>query len=118
MLHLVIENPEQRLAENRENVKNVNIQAFLQAIADAEGGYDFMYGAIKGKRNDPCRFSYYSTHPGLSSHGSTAAGMYQITKETWRDHGVRAMGLTDFNPETQDLIAVEMLRSVGVMDKI
>jgi muramidase (phage lysozyme) len=44
--------------------------------------------------------------------------MYQITKETWRNHGVKAMGLTDFKPETQDLIAVEMLRSIGVIEKI
>lgn len=44
--------------------------------------------------------------------------MYQITRETWRDHGVKAMGLTDFQPSTQDLIAVEMLRSIGVIEKI
>ncbi|MFC7652212.1 hypothetical protein ACFQT4_08195 [Pseudoduganella danionis] len=42
---------EQRLAENREHLKNANIQAFLKAIADAEGGgYDFKYGAVKGKK--------------------------------------------------------------------
>lgn len=110
---------EQRLAENREYQKDANVQAFLKAIADAEGGgYDFKYGAIKGKKNDPWRFTDFSTHPGPGCHGSTAAGMYQITKETWRDHGVRAMGLTDFKPETQDLIAVEMLRSIGVIEKI
>ena len=28
------------------------------------------------------------------------------------------MGLTDFSPKTQDLIAVELIRSVGVIDKI
>lgn len=28
------------------------------------------------------------------------------------------MGLTDFKPETQDLIAVSMLRGLGVIDKI
>ncbi|WP_229259580.1 paar repeat-containing protein [Duganella aceris] len=110
---------EQRLAENREYLNDANIQAFLKAIAEAEGGgYDFMYGAIKGKKKDRWRFTDFSTHPGPGYHGSTAAGMYQITKETWRDHGVKAMGLTDFKPETQDLIAVEMLRSIGVIEKI
>ena len=28
------------------------------------------------------------------------------------------MGLTDFSPKTQDLIAVEMLRAISVIDKI
>lgn len=68
---------EQRLAENREYLKNVNVRAFLQAIADAEGGgYDFKYGAAKGKRTDPWRFTDYSTHPGPGYGGiTTAAGM-------------------------------------------
>lgn len=113
-------NKEQRLTENREHLKNANIQAFLKAIADAEGGgYDFKYGAVKGKKNDPWRFSDYSTHPGPGSGGvTTASGMYQINKATWQNHGVLRMGLTDFTPETQDLIAVSMLQGLGVIDKI
>ncbi|QJE03592.1 glycoside hydrolase family 104 protein [Massilia forsythiae] len=101
-------------------MKNTNVQAFLKAIADAEGGgYDFKYGAIKGKRNDPWRFSDYATHPGPGRDGvTTAAGMYQINKLTWQDHGEKGMGLTDFTPETQDLIAVSLLRRLGVIDKI
>jgi muramidase (phage lysozyme) len=111
---------EQRLAENRDSLKNANVQAFLKAIADAEGGgYDFKYGAVKGRRNDPWRFTSYSTHPGPGSGGvTTAAGMYQITKATWEDHGERRMGLTDFTPETQDLIAVSILRGSGAIEKI
>lgn len=111
---------EQRLAENREYLKNANVQAFLKAISDAEGGgYDFKYGAIKGKRKDPWRFTDYSTHPGAGCDGvTTAAGMYQINEATWQDHGEGRMGLTDFTPETQDLIAVSILRGLGVIDKI
>ena len=103
---------EQRLAENGEYLKNANVQAFLRAIADAEGGgYDFKYGAVKGKRNDPWRFTDFSTHPGPGHGGvTTAAGMYQINRVTWQDHGERRMGLTDFTAKTQDLIAVSMLR--------
>lgn len=113
-------NKEQRLAEMREHLKNPNIQAFLNAVADAEGGgYDFKYGAVKGKKKDPWRFTDYSTHPGPGSGGvTTASGMYQINKVTWQDHGERRMGLTDFTPETQDLIAVSMLQARGVIDKI
>ncbi|WP_254442110.1 paar repeat-containing protein [Duganella vulcania] len=111
---------EQRLAENREYLKDANVQAFLKAIADAEGGgYDFKYGAVKGKRNDPWRFTDFSTHPGPGSDGATtAAGMYQINKLTWQDHGEGRMGLTDFTPDTQDLIAVSILRGLGIIDKI
>jgi muramidase (phage lysozyme) len=113
-------NREQVLAENRELLKNANVQAFLKAIADAEGGdYDFKYGAVRGRKNDPWRFTDYSTHPGPGSGGvTTAAGMYQITKATWEDHGGRRMGLTDFTPETQDLIAVSILRHSGAIEKI
>lgn len=108
-----------RLEENRILLADSNVSAFLKAIAEAEGGgYDFKYGAIKGKRNDPWRFSDFSTHPGPGFGGSTtAAGMYQITIATWRQHGGK-MGLTDFSPATQDLIAVEILRSLRVIDKI
>jgi muramidase (phage lysozyme) len=108
-----------RLEENSAYLADANVAAFLKAIGEAEGGgYDFKYGAVKGKRNDPWRFSDTSTHPGPGFGGkTTAAGMYQITVDTWRDHGGK-MGLTDFTPKTQDLIAVEMLRSLGVIDNI
>jgi len=108
-----------RLAENEALLANPNVSAFLKAIAEAEGGgYDFKYGAVKGKRNDPWRFTDFSTHPGPGYGGrTTASGMYQITIDTWREHGQK-MGLSDFSPKTQDLMAVEILRSIGVIDKI
>ena len=108
-----------RLAENEALLADRNVAAFLKAIAEAEGGgYDFKYGAVKGKRKDPWRFSDYSTHPGPGYGGrTTASGMYQITMDTWRNHGGK-MGLTDFSPKTQDLLAVEILRSKDVIDRI
>jgi muramidase (phage lysozyme) len=108
-----------RLAENEALLADPNVSAFLKAIAEADGGgYDFKYGAVKDKRNDPWRFTDFSTHPGPGYGGRlTPAGMYQITVDTWRDHGGK-MGLSDFSPKTQDLIAVEMLRSIGIADKI
>jgi muramidase (phage lysozyme) len=110
---------EERLAENREYLKNVNIRAFLSAIAEAEGGdYDFKYGAVKGKRNDPWRFTDFSTHPGPGLGGrTTAAGKYQENIDTWREMAGN-MGLSDFTPETQDLVAVEILRAINVVEKI
>jgi muramidase (phage lysozyme) len=109
----------ERLEENQAYLAHPNVAAYLKAIGAAEGGgYDFKYGAVKGKKNDPWRFTDTSTHPGPGFGGkTTAAGMYQITIDTWRQFGGK-MGLTDFSPNTQDLIAVEMLRSIGVIDKI
>lgn len=111
---------DQRVQENKESLKNTNVRAFLKAIGEAEGGeYDFKFGAIKGRKNDPWRFTDFSTHPGPGRGGTTtAAGLYQITKPTWHDHGVNGMGLADFTPETQDLIAVSILRRRGVIEKI
>ncbi len=104
---------------NAAHLAHPNIAAFLKAIAEAEGGrYDFKYGALKGRRNDPWRFSDTSTHPGPGIDGkTTAAGMYQITRATWEHHGGK-LGLDDFSPRTQDLIAVEILRSLGVIEQI
>lgn len=95
------------------------MKAFLRAMAAAEGGdYNLKYGGIRGKKNDKWQFSDFSTHPGPGSGGKmTAAGMYQIIKKTWRDSGEK-MGLTDFSPATQDLLAVEILRSLRVIEKI
>jgi len=108
-----------RLEENQAYLAHPNVAAFLKAIAEAEGGgYDFKYGAVKGKKNDPWRFTDTSTYPGAGFGGkTTAAGMYQITIDTWRQFGGK-MGLTDFSPTTQDLIVVDMLRTIGVIDKI
>lgn len=111
--------PRTRLAENKEYFGNKNIKAFIDAIATAEGGdYNLKYGGVKGKKNDKWRFSDFSTHPGAGSDGkTTAAGMYQINIATWEEMG-RKMGLTDFSPNTQDLLAVEILRTIGVIDDI
>lgn len=108
-----------RLDENRVYLKHPNIRAFLRAMCYClGGGVDFLDGAIRGRRNDPWRFTDFSTHPGAGHDGiGTAAGLYRITRATWEEQGAR-MGLTDFSAETQELIAVEVLRSLGVLGKI
>jgi muramidase (phage lysozyme) len=108
-----------RLSENRAFFKNVNVRAFLQAIATAEGGdYNLKFGGVKGKKNDQWQFSDFSTHPGTGRDGhTTAAGMYQINEVTWQEMRLK-MGLTDFSSETQDLLAIEILRTIGVIDNI
>jgi muramidase (phage lysozyme) len=108
-----------RLEENKALLENKNVKAFLAAISAAEGGgYDFKYGAVKGKKDDKWRFSDFSTHPGAGFNGKiTAAGLYQINRDTWKEMGGK-MGLSDFSPMTQDLIAVEILRTIGAIDNI
>ncbi|RSZ55558.1 glycoside hydrolase family 104 protein [Massilia atriviolacea] len=108
-----------RLEENRVYLKQPNIRAFLRAMCHClGGGVDFLDGAIRGRRNDPWRFTDFSTHPGAGHNGRcTAAGLYRITREVWQEVGAR-MDLSDFGAETQELIAVEVLRQLGVLGNI
>lgn len=107
-------------AKNKKALALANVKAFLDTIAEAEGGdYDLKFGGVKGKKNDKWRITDYSTHPGAGSDGkTTAAGRYQINKGTWKESGVAAMGLTDFSADTQDLIAVEILRAAHALDAV
>lgn len=99
-----------RLAENEAYLANSNVKAFLFMIGQAEGGdYHAKYGWHPG--NKEWTFSDESTHPGFGyKNMSTAAGLYQINKACWTEHGIKAQDLTDFSPHTQDLIAVETIR--------
>jgi muramidase (phage lysozyme) len=107
-----------RLEENKEYLKNMNVRAFLDTIAWAEGGdyhARFGYGWAKGDWS----FKDESTHPGPGSDGkTTAAGRYQITKKNWQENGLKKMGLSDFSPKTQDLIAIEGFRQAHSIDAI
>ena len=109
----------QRLQENQVYAKDANVKAFLTAISKAEGGdYDLKFGGVKGKNNDPYRFDNYSPHPGAGYKNQTAAGMYQINAVTWRDMGGKKMGIIDFTPEHQDLMAIEIMRTVGALEDV
>ena len=83
----------------------VTSQALLDAISSAEGtGGD--YNIIVGGK----RFESYAEHPNVvgvttKAGPSTAAGKYQITKQTWDDLQKKYPDLTDFSPENQDKAA-------------
>lgn len=108
-----------RIDENRVYLKDANVKAFLSTIGTAEGGdYNLNFGGVKGKKDDKWQFSDFTTHPGPGSDGkTTAAGMYQINRATWKGMGDK-MGLTDFTAETQDLLAIEILRTMKAIDSI
>ncbi len=103
-----------------------NVLAFLDLIAWSEGtdngrqptkdrGYDVVVGGGL--------FSGYADHPRrlvpLPKLGikSTAAGRYQILSRYY-DHYKRTLGLPDFSPESQDRIALQLIRECRALDDI
>ncbi len=79
------------------------IRATLDTIAWAEGGRS--YGTLYGGGT----FSDFSKHPNrritAGGYTSTAAGRYQFLYSTYVDHS-RTLGITDFSPHSQDLLAL------------
>jgi muramidase (phage lysozyme) len=103
-----------------------NVRAFLDLIAWSEGtdngrqptkdsGYDVIVGGSL--------FTSYADHPrklvDLPRLGikSTAAGRYQILSRFF-DHYRKALGLPDFSPESQDRIALQLIRECRALDDI
>nr|WEM05539.1 internal virion protein [Ralstonia phage BOESR1] len=92
-----------------------NRKKFLDFLGAAEGAdYNMIVGGQK--------FTDFSKHPNIvglrTAEGpSTAAGKYQITGTTYRDVAPK-MGINDFSPESQDKIAVELIRRAGALDAV
>lgn len=107
-----------------------NLSAFLAAIRLGEGtsgadGYAILCGGGT--------FSSYAAHPAMSGwtgwqmplemarragfpNGavSTAAGAYQINRPTYKG-AAAALGVSDFSPDTQDRIAIYLIRQKGAL---
>lgn len=115
-----------KLEQLRKYRDNPNVQAALTVISKAEGtfgqgdnGYNVSFGGAT--------FDDYSTHPNMQKgftettgrkNTSGAAGKFQIIKPTY-DALTKQLGTGgDFSPETQDLMAIELLRQRGALDKI
>jgi muramidase (phage lysozyme) len=99
------------------------LHKFLALIAYSEGtssstitqddGYDVIVSGVHG----PERFDDYSEHPFASREPklvrpglySTAAGRYQILLRYWKVYKQR-LSLPDFGHDSQDAVAVQMLR--------
>lgn len=87
---------------------------FLETISEAEGTaidrtYQAIVGLGKGVEGAPAYFDDYSKHPNVvgmvtPDGKSTAAGRYQITKQTW-DELSKKYNLKDFSPANQDKAA-------------
>jgi len=101
-----------RQTEAEKVFADTRVKAFLQVISFAEGGHDYntLYGGST--------FSDYSTHPAavtINGTPNSAAGKYQINDKAWEQWGKTELGLTDFSPHTQDLIATRILIDKGVI---
>jgi muramidase (phage lysozyme) len=100
------------MAALERHLQNPNVQAFLSLIATTEGEtYDSLYGDRPAGRRRT--FADFSAFPGQGA-DRAASGRYQIQPATYNDLSAR-LGLTDFSPHTQDLMAVQRLIDRGAL---
>ena len=125
-----------RISEKKAG--GANVLAFLDMLAWSEGtstskytrddGYDVIVGGIDltphdGVDDAPDTFRDYSQHPGwlitVNRRGlrSTAAGRYQLLYRYWKAYS-QQLGLKDFGPVSQDLIAIQQIRERGALPMI
>ena len=102
-----------------------NLKAFLDMIAFSEIGVKLLsnsdngYNVLVGGK----LFSGYSDHPrvvvNLPKLGikSSAAGRYQILARYY-DHYKKQLKLADFSPESQDFIAIQLIRECKALNDI
>lgn len=92
-----------------------NVKKFLDFLGRAEGAdYNTIVGGSK--------FSDFRAHPrvvGLTTKEgpSTAAGKYQIVGSTYDDVAPK-IGVRDFSPDSQDKIAIELIRRKGALEDV
>ena len=105
-----------------DSIERDRVKAFLDTIAAAEGtaspdGYHTQYTGTK--------FASFSDHPREMRCGrrygkklcSDAAGRYQFLSTTW-DRFAKKFSITDFSPQNQDFVAVELIREKGALEDI
>jgi len=92
-----------------QTLKNHNVQSFLALIRHTEGaGYTTLFGGgIVENTEDHPRIAITRTLGGKPI-TSTAAGAYQFLSRTW-DECVKALGLPDFTPASQDQAALYLI---------
>ena len=110
----------------RIQLADKNLPAFLDMIAvselgsvvlaESDDGYDVIVGSLPGH---VVTFESYADHPrklvevqpGLVS---SAAGRYQILAKYFTAYKLQ-LGLPDFGPVSQDMIAIQMIKECGAM---
>jgi muramidase (phage lysozyme) len=111
-----------------EKAGSINALAFLDLIAVSEIGKTMLaneetddgYRVLVGSTPHALiLFSSYSAHPHKLNRmlNSTAAGRYQIIYPTFAGLSGE-LGLTDFSPETQDRMALQLVFERGAMPAV
>lgn len=95
-----------------------NLQAFLDTVAVSELGYGLLdksdngYNCLVGSTpQKPLFFQDYETHPNIYNRqcNSTAAGRYQVLYRFYVAYKTM-LNLPDFSPESQDKIAIQLIK--------
>ena len=106
-------------------LENPNVRSALDVIAYSEGtygkgndGYDVGFGTVpidisKGHPRTTRQF----TQTDGTKNRSSAAGRYQVLARTYDDVAPR-LGISDFSPRSQDLIAVALMERRGALDDV
>ena len=92
-------------------------RAFLDVIAFAEGTYEAGMDGYRMQFGGGLIDSLYE-HPNqvieIGKYRSTATGRYQFLYSTWK-RAAKALGLTDFGPESQDQAALYLIAKRDAM---
>lgn len=85
-------------------------------IAGSDNGYNVLVGSVPGKI---LTFASYASHPAILNKklDSTAAGRYQLLARYWAPY-CKILGLHDFSPLSQDLIAIAQIKERGAYQQI
>jgi muramidase (phage lysozyme) len=114
-----------------------NARAFLDMIATSEigkqllqlsdNGYNVLFGATASNLilfhsyADHPRIRTYEKHDEFIKNGkvdfTTAAGRYQITQSNY-DHYKISLGLSDFGHDSQDAIAMQLIKEAHALDNV
>lgn len=117
---------------NNEDAGGKNVTAFLDMVAYAEIGHiilndpksDNGYKVLVGSTpNNIITFDSYADHPRILvplprlGIKSTAAGRYQLLSRYWNVYK-RQLGLKDFSPISQDLVAIRQIKEQRALEDI
>ena len=115
----------QRRARLEALVDNPNVRSFLDTIAYSEGtygkgndGYDIGFGTkqVDISGGHP-RVKKQFTQTDGTQNTTTAAGRYQVIARTYDDIAPK-LGISDFSPRSQDLLALALIERRGALDDV
>ena len=106
-------------------LQDPRVREFMDLLAKSEGtygkgdnGYNVAFGGdtTVGYDTHPGQYHTFTQSDGTQNRTS-AAGRYQIIKPTY-DALAKRLGVSDFSPETQDRMALELIRENGALEDV